>query len=412
MYLRQTSPLNTVALIGVLLMCSAIPITAQGPELARSMTQHADAGEILFGSQGNFWVIAPDGSGLKKITSATPDDPRFSASWSPDGNRLAFVTYRLFDGSNGQFKSLNVWIMNADGSGLKPITGDPKRTFYDVTWSPDGQKLAATCALVEISKEAGVIYSGANVCIVNADGSGVVPVTRLTNNHTVIENIVWSPDGRKIAFLSNRLLDSSENEKPLDLLSFRNIWIMDPDGSHALPLTHFTQNHLRITSLAWSPDSRTLAYISNRALDGSPSAARGDNLWLMHADGSGSSPLTRFNQADCRSFSWSPDGSRLAFASNVPLDGSDHAGAPSNIWVMKSDGSAAVPLTSATTLTSRSDLPVWSPGGSSIAFASCTYISNLKPSSECNLWIMKEDGSAARALTSDGKSGEAFLWRP
>ena len=409
MYQLQNSAWNTVALIGVLLMCCAMPIRAQGPELARSVEQHA--GAILFGSQGNFWVINPDGSGLKRITNAAPDDPRFSATWSPDGNQLAFVTYRLFDSSNGQFKSLNVWIMNADGSGLKPITSDPKRTFYDVTWSPDGHKFAATCALVEISKQAGVSYSSANVCIVNADGSGVVPVTRLTNNQTVIENIVWSPDGRKIAFLSNRLLDGSEDEKPLNLLS-RNIWIMDPDGSHAMPLTQFTEDHLRITSLAWSPDSHKLAYISNRALDGSLSVARGRNLWLMHADGSGSSPLTRFHQADCRGFSWSPDGSRLAFASNVPLDGSDHDGAPSNIWVMKSDGSAAVPLTSATTLTSRSDWPVWSPDGSLIAFSSCTYISNLKPSSECNLWIMKADGSGAKPLTSDGKTGEAFLWRP
>ena len=390
-------------------MCCCVQISAQEPEVARNVERHPSA--ILFGSQGNFWVINPDGSGLRKITNAA-DDPRFSATWSPDGNQMAFVTYRLFNSSNGQFKSLNVWIMNADGSVLRPITSDPKRTFYDVTWSPDGRKLAATCVLVDVSKKGEVSYSSANICIVNADGSGVVPVTRLINNHTVIENIVWSADGRKIAFLSNRPLDGSDDEAPLDLFT-RNIWIMDPDGSHALPLTHFTGNHhLSITSLAWSPDSRTLAYISNRALDGSLSSASGRNLWLIHADGSGSSPLTRFNKAGCRGFSWSPDGTRLAFASNVPLDGSDRDDAPSNIWVMKSDGSAAVPLTSATTLVSRSDWPVWSPDGSLIAFASCTYSSNLNPSSECNLWVMEADGSGAKPLTSDGKSGETFQWRP
>lgn len=413
MYQRQNSDWNTVALIGILLMCCAMPIGAQGLEVAPGVEQHAGAGAILFGSQGNFWVINPDGSGLKKITNAAASgDPRFSATWSPDGNKLAFVTYRLFDSSNGQFKSLNVWLMNADGSGLRPITSDPNRTFYDVTWSPDGRKLAATCALVEISKKGEVSYSSPNVCIVSADGSGAVPVTRFMNNQTVIENIVWSPDGRKIAFLSNRLPDGNEDKKPLELLT-RNIWIMDPDGSHALPLTQFTEGHLRITSLAWSPDSRKLAYISNRALDGSLKGARGENLWLIHADGSGSSPLTRFHQVFCRAFSWSPDGTRFALSSDAPLDGSDHDGGPRNIWVMRSDGSAAVPLTSATTFaSSRSDWPVWSPDGSLIAFASCTYSSNLKPSSECNLWVMKEDGSGAKPLTSDGKTGEAFLWRP
>ncbi len=92
----------------------------------------------------------------------------------------------------------------------------------------------------------------------------------------------------------------------------------------------------------------------------------------------------------------------MTFSSNAPLDGSDADQAPINIWLIKSDGFSAVPLTSGTAFASRNDAPVWSPDGSLIAFASCIDSTSAHhlDSPECNLWIMKEDGSGAKPLTS------------
>src|SRR5216684_907488 len=84
------------------------------------------------GSQSNIWVANADGSGLKPLTRIT--DKFVSASepdWSPDGSKLIFV-------SKG-----NVWVMNTDGSSPKPLTNLPaKSTPVSPVWSPDGRKIA------------------------------------------------------------------------------------------------------------------------------------------------------------------------------------------------------------------------------------------------------------------------------
>ena len=164
--------------------------------------------------------------------------------------------------------------------------------------------------------------------------------------------------------------------------------------------------------MEWSPDSRKLAYISSRALDGSDAGGGRFNIWVMNVDGSGGLPLTRFTHARCNIFTWSPDGSRISFSSNAGLDGSDTDNGSVNIWVMKADGSLPVPLTRETEFGLRNDAPGWSPDGAFIAFLSCINSTSAKPrlSPGCNLSIMKADGTGARQLTDENVG--AFHWRP
>ena len=96
MYPCRTPASNTVALIaGMLLICFCTQIRAEGPEVAGSAEPHAEAGAILFGSQGNLWIINSDGSGLKQVSNFKADDVSFSASWSPDGSKITYLNYRL-----------------------------------------------------------------------------------------------------------------------------------------------------------------------------------------------------------------------------------------------------------------------------------------------------------------------------
>ena len=189
-----------------------------------------------------------------------------------------------------------------------------------------------------------ISISAENIWLANADGSGATPITKLTNGGVGADNLVWSPDGSKIAFISSRALDGS-NAANTDLAF--NLWIMNADGSGATPLTRLTSTSGQgVLDLAWSPDGRRIAFDSNRALDGSDSvnANGSNNIWVINSDGTGAVPLTRFNIAFASAPVWSRDGSRIAFISGGALDGSDAGFTTFNVWVVNADGS--VPLRS------------------------------------------------------------------
>jgi Tol biopolymer transport system component len=398
MYPRLTIALNRVVLIaGILLMCLGTQ-TAGAAEGLSSPEQSATPGAILFTSDGDLWVINSDGSGLQQLTHLKAAKVLSAAYQSPDGNRIAYVNHRRLEGS--ALLHPNVWVMNADGSGVTPLTGELKRTFGPIAWSHDGRKLAAVSVLTDFGEDQQLKYLTSDIFLVNADGSGAKLLIHLTDPEIHVQSVSWSPDGRKIAFLWNRLLYGDDHRTPKWLNE--NIWVMDADGSHVIPLTRFT-GPSSVREIGWSPDSRRVTYISSRAFDGSDAGAGRDNIWVSDADGSGSLPLTRFRSmfVTFNAFSWSPDGSRLSFSSNCSLDGSDTDSPSVNLWVMKADGSARVPLTRETEIGLGNDRPAWSPDGAFIAFASCVNPTSGKPrpSPGCTLWIIKDDGTGAKQLT-------------
>jgi Tol biopolymer transport system component len=82
---------------------------------------------------------------------------------------------------------------------------------------------------------------------------------------------------------------------------------MNDDGSNPTPLTKLTA--AGAVSGAWSSDGTRIAYMSDRSFDGSdnPEAnPQTNNLWLMQADGSGSVPLTKLTKADSEGPAWKP----------------------------------------------------------------------------------------------------------
>jgi Tol biopolymer transport system component len=80
----------------------------------------------------------------------------------------------------------------------------------------------------------------------NAGGSNVTPLTKLTIPRA--GDPVWSPDGSKVAFYSNRAVDGTH--ATVSAFGY-NIWVVDADGSNAIPLTKLT--HARSTHPQWNP---------------------------------------------------------------------------------------------------------------------------------------------------------------
>ncbi|HXI33128.1 MAG TPA: PKD domain-containing protein [Gemmatimonadales bacterium] len=245
--------------------------------------------------------------------------------------RIAFVSSR--DGN------AEIYVMNADGSGVTRLTDDPASDFYP-TWSPDGSRIAFTSTRDGHN----------NIYVMNADGSGV---TQLTTSTSPFGSQAPAWCGTRIAYMSDDYYEE-----------FPDVYVMNDDGTGQTRLT--LDNAAFDEFPSWSPDCTQIAYTTD------PSGK--EQIVVMNADGSGATQLTSggINSHFAAHPAWSPDGSRIAFMS----DRADHS--LWQIYVMNADGTGQTALTNTN---SNEDFPTWSPDGTQIAFSSSrvphgTYIMN------------------------------------
>jgi Tol biopolymer transport system component len=282
----------------------------------------------VHGRYSDIYVMNADGSGRRRLTQSPQNDG--DPVWSPDGGRLAFVRIR-----GGR---ADIYVVNADGSGLRrlahaiafrPMSGAPSSGFgANPAWSPDGRKIAFR------SNRDGTD----DIFVVNADGSGLRNLTRRrADDRKRIgwfspEGPLWSPDGRKIAFQGRR-------DRPSERAACRprcwrdEIYVIDADGSG---LRQLTRNWYSDGGAAWSPDGRKILFVRS----GWFSVTAGGDVYVMNADGSGQRNLTR---RVTRPFAadiapaWSPDGRKILFVSNRDGNG--------EVYVMNADGTGKRKLT-------------------------------------------------------------------
>jgi Tol biopolymer transport system component len=122
--------------------------------------------------------------------------------------------------------------MNPDGTNQRPLLGfSAKRDIASFDWSPDGKRLVLEIASASPSgRKPGSRQS--DLALVNADGTGL---TRLTRTAALETNPVFSPDGRSIAFTSDRHVRRGQPERngPES-----ELYTMRVDGTHVRRLTH------------------------------------------------------------------------------------------------------------------------------------------------------------------------------
>ena len=335
------------------------------------------------------YSIGADGHAVKQLTSETAG--AHSASWSPDGKRIVFVSGTQIiiiaaDGSErrvindakgnqtpswsvdgggillagGDFPNITIQAMNADGSGRRTVAPNAGGFDYDPVWSPDGK----TIAFVSATRG-----QGPRVHLMNADGSDR---RRLTTLSLAEERPAWSPDGRQIAFQAS----GEQNGVP-----DANIYVTTVGTGETRRLTNHRRPFLDETP-SWFPDGQRLAIQSDR-----------DGTWSTYVIGIDGVVKTRLTRpATYHNPKWSPDGKSLAFEST--RDGT------SAVYTVRVDGSQLFRVTDGT---SSSSQPNWSPDGKRLVFSSDGGASG-------GLFLVNVDGSNLKRLTTTtgGEYGASF----
>ncbi len=405
--------------------------------------------QLIFAStrDGNsdIYRVNGDGSGLANLTGSPSEDTQ--PVWSPNGTEIAFVSDRAITST--------VYLLNIATLETQPLSS----TLFAIsspTWSPDGKQIACiqeqngntdllivkretgeiTTLRQTLEGEEGVAWSpngkqlafaaldstadipNKDIFVINTDGSGTI--VNLTNHPADDTHPAWSPDGSRIAYQSERngntdvyvmqangasqtrLTDNpsfdgmpawTSDGKYLAFTSWRDgqadIYTMTDSGKEQYSLTSHTGMD---TSPNWLPAAPTS--ISDQVLFAVGSDSNRD-IALINTTGTGLSILTTNLVGDHSTPAWSPDGTRIAFASKRPKQ--EFA-----IVVMDADGSNPVYLTDGT---AKAMHPVWSPDGSKIGF-------EMKQEGNWDLYTMEPDGKNLKRITANPSREGNITWSP
>jgi len=255
--------------------------------------------------------------------------------------------------------------------------------------SPAGARVAYVLTRADMTRS---VYD-ADVWVVNTDGTGDTQLTRSSGNDTSPK---WSPDGRTIAFLSDR--DGRVA-----------VWLLNASGGEPWKLT---ADSTGIRSFEWSPDGKAIAYVMPDAAPGDDEkkdtrvvgeGTRYAHLYLADVATREARRLTRGDFTVAR-FSWSPDGSRIVI-DQLPGNGLDEL-YRSDLAVVDVKDGGIKPLVTRPGMDTN---PRWSPDGQSIAFISTGGAHDWLR--EQQLYVVPAAGGEPRLAAPEyGRSPDDFAW--
>ncbi|HHY12259.1 MAG TPA: S9 family peptidase, partial [Firmicutes bacterium] len=248
---------------------------------------------------------------------------------SPDGEQIAYVR-TVIDKTTNEYRSA-IWITSSSGTGKpRPFTSGPK-TDNCPRWSPDGSKLAF------VSDRGG----GRQIWVMPTTGGEALQATKMRRGAS---NPVWSPDGTKICFTAPLNPEDSpeDHQKPMD-------------------------NKAREEEKKKKREEPTLVTrikVKADAAKGLIGNAR-THLFVQKIEGGEPAKQITSGDFDHRGPAWSPDGKYIAFSANRQED-PDYDPWLVDVFVVPSEGGEARKLTDTK---GPSGAPVWTPDGKYIIYA-------------------------------------------
>ena len=239
--------------------------------------------DLAYQYAGDIYLLPATGEPPIQFTS---DSANSAPTWSPDGRRLAFQK-RTWSGDQGTAHDL--YVMDADGTGIVQLTSGMDLNDTQPQWSPDG-------SLILFCRE-NFTEGGTDLYTIRPDASDL---KNLTPGEGLDDDGDWSPDGRQIAFVSHRSVTIS-----VWGYRIRGLHIMNADGSNVRHLGEGMEWRGDHRQPDWSPDGSRIVFYTFTGFG----MRRFEEWWSyqINADGTDLIELGA-NYAAPR---WSPDGSLI-----------------------------------------------------------------------------------------------------
>lgn len=178
-----------------------------------------------FDRQSRLFVVRPDGTGEREITSPDFVSPNLP-SLSPDGTKVAYSAYLLTEGDNGL--GFEIYVTPTEGSGPPIGVSNNLGDDWWPVWSPDGTRIA----FVSSAPGDGFVPGGLHV--VNADGTGQINLTPVDD----VRDPVWSPEGTRITYTG--VVGSQGPFQPAHV----HVFVANADGSGRTDITPNSDSYL------------------------------------------------------------------------------------------------------------------------------------------------------------------------
>ncbi len=350
---------------------------------------------------------------------------------SPDGARLAFAVQHT-DRPGAPYS--RIWTAELAGGAAAPFANGIEGSIP--RWSPDGKRLA-------FIGRTGDDKSG--IVLANADGTGVEPLTDVVgSNHPlpqVGERLAWSPDGRRIAYVSATA--GPEPEMESDPIVITRYWFRPASSAggrfsdnrrlHLFVADVATKQVRQITgglyaehSIDWSPDSKQLVFLSNRQPD--PDFFFNYDLFIVDVDSAAVRRLTETKNNEYAPV-WSPDGKTIAYSGlKRPITSSETNMEDTHVWTIDAVTGARHEL--GATIDNRQGRPQWSPDGRWLYFtvqsrgsarlhrlpvgggAAELVVPDERTRGQVGSFAIAKDGTVAYALTTPARPAELLVSGP
>lgn len=337
------------------------PATPQASPTGQPLPTEAEGSLAFIAGDGVTWdiyVLDVKGGEPTPLTEGLLGQwPR----WSPDGQRLAFLSLPPEEGILSDKGELVV--ITGDGAEQQTVAATGKTEIYSspLNWSPDGRSIAW-----ESGGRSDEVLAG-----INAVDLETGEISELALGHPGAMP-AWSPDGSLIAFVSYK---DEEDTDP-------DIYTMEADGSNVRRVADRDGHDM---APRWSPDGRHMVWWVRKT------GGEAHELFKAEVDkgkveqlGNGSRPI------------WSPDGRRIAFMDLAEENNVD-------VFVLDLDSGERVNVTNDP---AQDMWPTWSADGTRIAFVS------ERDNSQGEIYMVNADGSDLQRLTDNDLTEAMLAWSP